>query len=307
MLQNAARDVRKVVITGANGGLGSDIIARLMQLTPTFELGVSTRATAQVEHLATRGVRVRHGDFDRPDTLDRALEGATRVLIISTRAADNAARFAQQRNAIDAARRCGAERVFYTSIVQRPGTPFAAAPGHFETEAYLRACGLAHTVLRNGHYMENLPMFLGASVATGDLALPPDGPTAWVSRVDLAEGIARLLLAEGDPPQSVLLTGSEALDFAAIAQIASRTLGRPVSRRVISQQDYIDGLVQRGLPRGTAQTFATGFASRAAGELAVIDPALREILDRPLRTVAEVLPDLLARAAPELARAREAS
>jgi hypothetical protein len=41
---------------------------------------------------------------------------------------------------------------------------------------------------------------------------------------------------------------------------------------------------------------ATGFASREAGELAIVDPALGILLGRPLRRLDEVLPDLLAEA-----------
>jgi uncharacterized protein YbjT (DUF2867 family) len=144
--------------------------------------------------------------------------------------------------------------------------------------------------------MENLPMFLGKSLMTGDLALPPDGPTAWVSRLDLAEGIARLLLAEGSLPQSVLLAGPEALDFAQIAAAASKAIGRPITRRVVTGDDYVALLAQGGVPEGFAKMLATGFASREAGELAIVDPALEGLLGRPLRRLEEVLPGLLAEA-----------
>src|SRR5262245_12240473 len=64
------------------------------------------------------------------------------------------------------------------------------------------------------------------SILTGDLALPPDGPTAWVSRIDLAEGIARLMLQKKPLPETVLLAGPEALDFAQVAEIAGLAVGR---------------------------------------------------------------------------------
>lgn len=293
-----ANDHAKIVVTGATGGLGSDVIEQLLNLAPPSDLGVSVRRVEAAQHLAVRGVRVRQGDFDSPATLDRAFEGAERVLVISTRTLDNHARFVQHRNAIDAARRCGVEHIYYTSVVQRPGSLFDLAAGHFETEAYLAQTDLKSTVLRNGHYIENLPMLLGASVATGDLALPADGPTAWVSRVDLAEGIARVMLGGEYAGEALVLTGPEALDFGRIAKIAGAVVGRTVSRRVISSEAYQQALVSRGVPAPAAAALATGFASRAAGELAVVDPKLDEIVGRPLRTVAEVLPALLADVSP---------
>jgi len=296
-----AQDRRKVVITGATGGLGSAVIAALSRAAPVSELGVSVQSPEKAAHLAARGLRVRQGDFDDPRSLDHAFEGAERVLIVSTRAPSNAARFAQARNAIEAARRCGARHILYTSIVQRPGSRFAAAQGHFDTEAYLEACGTGYTILHNGHYMENLPMFLGASLATGDLPLPADGPTAWVSRLDLAEGIAKLLLAQDRLPENIVLTGPEALDFAAIAQIAGKAVGRPIARRVVSSEEYVALLVTRGFPEGGARLLATGFDSRAAGELAIVDPALEAVLGRKLRRVEEVLPGLIAEVRKEVA------
>ena len=289
-------DRHRIVVTGATGGLGSAVVEALLRLQPAADLAVSVREPTKAEHLAMRGVRVRQGDFDRPETLDHAFEGAERVLVVSTRHPGNAQRFAAQRSAIDAAIRAGARHVFYTSIVQRLGSRFAAAPGHFDTEDYLEACGTGHTILRNGQYMENLPLFLGASLDTGDLALPPDGPTAWVSRLDLAEGIARLMAAEGPLPRSIFLTGPEALDFSQIAEVAGKAIGRPITRRVVTDEDYVALLAQQGFPEGFAKMLATGFASREAGELAMVDPALEALLGRPLRRLDEVLPGLLAEA-----------
>ena len=290
------QDYREIVVTGATGGLGSDVIAQLQRFAPASKLGVSIRAPEKAAALAAAGIRVRRGDFAESASLDQAFEGAQRVLLISTRTPGNAARLAEQRNAIDAAMRCGVEHIFYTSIVQRPGSVFDVAAGHHDTESYLASSGAAHTVLRNGQYIENLPMFLGRSVFSGDLALPPDGPTAWVSRLDLAEGIARLLLQNEAPlPESVVLTGPEALDFAAIATIASRALGHTIVRRIVSASEFSASLAGRGFRPALAQSLASGFASRAAGEVSAIDPALRRLLGRPLRRVAEVLPDLLER------------
>jgi len=291
------QDYRAIVMTGATGALGSDIIGQLRRFVPAAELGVSVRAPERATALKAVGIRVRRGDFTEPASLEHAFEGARRILLISTRTPGNAARFAEQKNAIDVAMRCGVEHIFYTSIVQRPGTAFDVAAGHHDTEAYLSTIGAAHTVLRNGQYIENLPMFLGPSIFTGDLALPPDGPTAWVawvSRLDLAEGIARLLIQEAPLPENVPLTGPQALDFAAIA---GRAVGRTITRRIISGGEFIARLSARGFSPPLAHSLASGFLSRAAGELAATDPALGGLLGRPLRLVVDVLPDLLARIA----------
>ena len=79
------QDFREIVITGATGGLGSDVIAQLQRFAPASDLGVSVRTPERAEAIAARGVRVRRGDFNEPASLDQALQGARRVLLISTR------------------------------------------------------------------------------------------------------------------------------------------------------------------------------------------------------------------------------
>ena len=291
---NATQD--RIVITGATGGLGSEIARQLLHIAPASLLGVSVRDPGRAERLQERGVRVRHGDFDDPATLDDAFEGAKSLLIISTRG-DNQQRVVQHRSAIEAAKRAGVQHLYYTSIVQREGSSFLPAEGHLQTEADLAASGLAYTIFRNGQYIENLPLFLGSSIDTGELVLPPDGPVAWVARSDLAEGIARVMLTGKRDQVSLVLTGPEAIDFDDIAAIAGSIVGRPIRRRVVDGAEYAKILVSNGAPEGLAAVLVSGFESRASGELALVDPALREIVGRSLLRVENVLPELLYEAA----------
>lgn len=287
-----SRSNARIMITGASGGLGSDIVAQFLRIAPEALFAVSVRDPETVPELRTAGVQVRQGDFDHPDTLDDAFRGADRLLIISTRGS-NEARTKQHRNAIEAARRVGVSHVYYTSIVQRESSAFTPARGHLETERDLTASPLAYTIFRNGNYIENLPMFLGFGLREDQLELPPDGPTAWVARADLAEAIARVMIEGQHAGESLLLTGPEALDFADIAKLLSRISDKRVERRMISGDEFSRRLERRGIPSDVASVLESGFRSRAAGELAQVDPTLARILGRPSRTVAEVLPGLL--------------
>jgi NAD(P)H dehydrogenase (quinone) len=282
----------KIVITGASGGLGRDIVAQFRRLAPGALFAVSVRNPGSVSELWTTDIEVRQGDFDLPETLDDAFSGANRLLIISTRGS-NEARSRQHRNALDAAQRVGVGHVYYTSVVQRDGSAFMAARGHIETERDLKASGLAYTIFRNGNYIENLPMFLGFGIQDERLELPPDGPTAWVARADLAEAIARVMIEGRHAGETLLLTGPEALDFADVAKLVSATTDKRVERHVIGGDEFVRRLESRGVVTDVARLLETGFRSRAAGELAEIDPTLARILGRPPRTVAEVLPELL--------------
>ncbi|MFB9335907.1 NAD(P)H-binding protein, partial [Actinoplanes octamycinicus] len=72
-----------IVVTGATGRLGSQVVERLLSRIPADQVGVSVRDVARAAALAGRGVRVRQGDFTEPQSLKHAFEGATSALIIS--------------------------------------------------------------------------------------------------------------------------------------------------------------------------------------------------------------------------------
>jgi NAD(P)H dehydrogenase (quinone) len=103
-----------IIITGATGQLGSQIVRQLLERVPADQVGVSVRDPGRAADLAARGVRVRRGDFTDPDSLADAFEGATRVLIVSANETGGAAT-ARHAAAIDAARAAGAQRILYTS------------------------------------------------------------------------------------------------------------------------------------------------------------------------------------------------
>ena len=73
----------KIMVTGATGKLGSIVIETLLETVPAKDLAVSVRNPEKAENLRARGVDVRYGDFDQPDTLDKAFAGIDRLLIVS--------------------------------------------------------------------------------------------------------------------------------------------------------------------------------------------------------------------------------
>jgi uncharacterized protein YbjT (DUF2867 family) len=264
-----------IIVTGANGQLGRGIVERLLERVPASRVGVSVRDVDAAADLAARGVRVRAGDFGDPASLARAFEGAAQVLVASVDALGEAA-VARHHAAIEAAHAAGA-RVLYTSH-QHTGfdSPFAAARDHAATEARLAG---ADVRLRNGFYAATTLHLLGGAGQTGQLVAPEDGPVSWTVAADLAEAAAVVLAsgAEVDAP----LTAGEALDLTAVAAIAADALGRPVERVVVSDEAYVAGLIEHGVPEWQAKLYLGMFQASRTGAFDVVDPALEQLLGRP--------------------------
>jgi NAD(P)H dehydrogenase (quinone) len=279
-----------IIVTGATGQLGSQIVRRLLERVPADRVGVSVRDPSRAADLAALGIRVRRGDFAEPDSLAEAFEGATQVLVVSVDDIGEAA-VARHTLAIDAARAAGAARILYTSHqAAGAGSPFEPMVDHAATERYLTATGTPFTALRNGFYAGTVPHLLGPALETGELVAPADGPVSWTTHADLAEAAATILADENrfdgaTPP----LTAPDALDLKDIAGILSELTGRPIHRVVVDDEEWAAGLIGHGVPAGQANMLLGMFHASRRGEFATTGSTLENVIGRPATPVRSVL------------------
>ncbi|QJU52667.1 NAD(P)H-binding protein [Herbiconiux sp. KACC 21604] len=286
-----------IVITGANGTLGSLIVQRALERLPAGELGVSVRDTSKAAAFEAAGVRVRAGDFTDPASLHHAFEGADQVLVVSA-AIRGPGALAANNAAIDAAREAGARRVLYTS--HQGASPSALFPPHrvhAATELHLAEPGLPFTALRNGFYASTLAVAIGDALATGVIAAPADGPVSWTAHADLAEVAALALADEGvldgvTPP----LTAPELLDLEQVARILSDITGRTIARVVVDDEEWKAAAIARGLAPLVADFSLGMYLAARAGEYAVSDPTLECLLGRPATPARATLDRIVAAA-----------
>ncbi len=281
-----------LIVTGASGKLGGLVVEALTRLVPSDQIGVSVRDRTKLAGLAERGVRVRQGDYNDAASLRHAWEGATRILLVSS----NAAAFGgdpleQHRTAIAVAKELGVERLLYTSQVSSSAqSHFPPGRDHAATESMLAASGLAWTSLRHGFYADSAVRMHAHGFASGTLAGPQDGKVAWATHEDLAEVDALLLSGyetfEGPTPP---LTGSEALDLAALARLANEVTHRDIVRQVISEDMMLKTLEAAGTPARAVEIVQGYYRAALVGEFATIDPTLERLLGRAPRSMHSVL------------------
>ncbi|MET7672799.1 NmrA family NAD(P)-binding protein [Micromonospora luteifusca] len=282
-----------LVITGATGQLGSQIVDRLLERVPADTVGVSVRDVAKAASLAERGVRVRAGDFTDPATLEHAFEGAYQVLIVSAAIRGGEAVVAN-RAAIDAAHAAGAKRILYTShqAASRESL-FSPQLTHAATEEYLAGLDVPFTALRNGFYASTLSFAIGAALETGQLVAPADGPVSWTAHADLAEAAAIALDEDGALDGiTPALTAPEMLDLEAVAGVLTDITGRTIRRVVADDDQWRAAAIARGMPAAAADFTLGMYRAARRGEFAVTDPTLETLIGhRPtaVRSVLEVI------------------
>lgn len=279
----------KTVITGATGKLGSLVIRNLLKSYPANELGISVRNPEKVDELKQMGIRVRRGDFEDIESLNKSFEGASQVLIISPNVTGETA-VTQHRNAIDAAKKAGVNRILYTShIGSSLNSFFPPMLSHAKAEAYLTQAEIPFTSFRNGFYAESATQMLEQAIKTGELRLPEDGKVAWTSHEDLAHVVALTLKShdiEGITPN---LTASEILDFSDIASILSEIIGKDIKRIIITDESYADEMKNKGFPPEIVQLMVGLFKASRKDEFSQTGPLLKKIIEREPISMKQIL------------------
>lgn len=305
-----ASAVSRIVLTGSTGGLGSAVLKHITKLVAPSQIIVSLFNPSKApSSVSSPGVEVRRGDYSDAASLDTAFAGADILLLISYPSIAHELRVKNHANAIDAARRAGIKQIFYTSLAfAGPPTSSesvaAVMRAHIDTEAYLKKSGLTYTIIREGIYSESYPLYLGLFDPSGidnEIVIPDDGNggIAWVSRIELGEGTAKLIAqaAKGDTSycnKTLLFTGPEVLSLTQVAAMISRILGREIAVKYVEPEEYAKSpavLAKLGLEIATQ--WATTYEALKKGECAVFDPLLEQILGRRPKDMQFILAELL--------------
>lgn len=274
-----------IAITGASGQFGQRVLHHLLDSlgVPAARIVAASRDPGKLAAFAARGVTLRRLDFDDPGTLASAFAGVERALLISTDALDRPGRrLAQHRAAVDAMVAAGVRHVVYTSMPRPEASPLLIAPDHEGTEQALAASALpGWTVLRNHWYFENLLMFMGGALATGQWYTADEGGgSADISRDDLARAAATVLAGELGGRQTYTLSGERALTKAEIASRVSALIGRPIAIVPVPLEALVQGMVDAGLPEPLARVFASFDTNTAAGRVAGVTDDYRRLTGR---------------------------
>ncbi|MEC1260304.1 SDR family oxidoreductase [Bacillus swezeyi] len=278
----------KMLVTGATGKLGSKIVERLLETVPADQLAVSVRNPEKAEGLRVRGVDVRQGDFDRPESLDSAFRGIDRLLMISADG-DNETRIRQHGNAVAAAERAGVKFIAYTSIANARESKNFLAPTHKATEEAILKTGIPYSFLRNNWYLEN-----ETSSIQGVLAGAPwvtsagNGKAGWALQQDYADAAAAVLSGNGHENTVYELSGKLLTQEEFVSALAE-VLGKEVPVQQVDDAAYADVMKNAGLPDFLIPMLVDIQKGIREGTLAVESDDFEKVLGRPLTPIKEGL------------------
>ena len=230
-----------ILVTGATGNVGSRLVRGLVaaghKVRAFTRTGERTRFSGDVD--------VANGDFKDKESLRRAMDGITRMYLLS------AATDLEQHdaNAIDAAQEAGLELVVKHSVTGAPGKGSLIPRWHRAGEERLEASGVPYVFLRPTSFASNSLGWVAtvkseATVygALGDAALPVIHPD------DIADVAAKVLTESGHAGKAYELTGPDALTTQEQVEILGEVLGRPLKYVNLPDEAVKEGMLKAGTP-----------------------------------------------------------
>lgn len=131
-----------ILMTGATKHLGSATISQLLKKLPASKIVAFVRDEKKADDLKEKSVDIRVGNYDDVASLDAAMRGIEKVLLVASNDENN--RLLQHRNVVDAAKKAGVKCVAYTSrsLKDRSTLVNKLMDSHFQTEDYIAESGL---------------------------------------------------------------------------------------------------------------------------------------------------------------------
>lgn len=282
----------KMLVTGATGKLGSKLVETLLKTVPASQLAVSVRNPEKAEGLRARGVEVRQGDFDRPETLDTAFAGIDRLLIISADG-DNETRTRQHANAVAAAERAGVKFIAYTSIVNAGESNNLFAPTHKATEEAILKTRIPYSFLRNNWYLENeISSIQGVLAGAPWVTSAGNGRVGWALQQDYADAAAAVLSGNGHENTTYELSG-KLLTQEELASALGTVLGKEVPVQQVDDAAYADIMKGVGVPDFLIPLLVNIQKSIRENTLAIESHDFEKLLGRPAAPIKEGLTQIV--------------
>lgn len=280
-----------ILVTGATGHLGSQIVAHLLTQISPSEIAVLVRSEEKAKELKEKGVQIRVGDYTNPSSLISAFKEVEKLILISSN--DFNDRFGQHKNAIDAAKQAGVKHILYTSMSMNDieTSPLKGfLEDHYQTEDYIKQNDFTYTMLQHSLYADVIPMFIGEQVLETGVFFPAgEGRVAYASRTDLAEAISKIVVSDAFDNQSIPLTNTENYSYADIAEILTKVSGKEVVYVSPTPEVFAETLKGFGLPEPIIQ-MSLGFAAGIKNnDFDTTFPNLETILGRKPQNLKEYL------------------
>jgi len=196
---------------------------------------------------------------------------------------------------VSAAKEVGIKDILYTSQghkeINLSRIEFILS-SHLATESAIKASGMNYTILRNGLYMDMLPLFLGDDIFKYGIYLPAGkGKICFALRSEMAETAAKILISNKHRNKTYNLSG-DSYSFSEIAEYISEITGKNITYLSPSLDAFLNTMIYQGMSKKCAEMIGGLAEATRQGELECDSMPMEKLLGRKPLTVKQYLEEI---------------
>jgi uncharacterized protein YbjT (DUF2867 family) len=244
--------MQRVLITGATGNIGVEVVRSLCELGADLEVIVAVRNVEQARSKFPERVELGYRTFDFEDatTIDAAFDGIDILFLLRPPHLSNVEKYFEP--LLRAARDKQIKRVVFLSV---QGAEASKVIPHNKIERAIIAHGFDHIFVRPSYFMQNLTTALLPEIlASRSITLPAGSAQFnWVDIRNIGEVVAILIMTfQQHRNKAFDITGPENLSFQEVVTLLSAGTKLDIRYRSIGPVRFYLLKRKQGIPSGFA-------------------------------------------------------
>lgn len=265
----------KILVAGATGNTGSEIVKQLLERGIQFK--AMSRKKSKGETNA--GVNWVEGDFVDIVSLVSAFAGVERVYIAMPAHPDNEVWI---NNVIIASKKAGAKHIIKLSgigVCLDAGSEIIRV--HAKTDAMIMQSGLVYTLLRPNSFYQNIFSSIPTIKKQGAVySVMSDSVLSFIDIRDVAAVAVKALSETGHDNKTYNLTGPEALSYFDIVKKIGFFTGKDITLYPINKDQAESAMLKAGVSEWRADKLSEILAWFAKGKYDAVTSDVESVLGR---------------------------
>jgi uncharacterized protein YbjT (DUF2867 family) len=282
-----------ILVTGATGTVGSEVVNQLSNIKSDFKIKAAVRSVENAKKIQYfQRVEPIQIDYDTQEGLKRAFKDADKLFLLthaSSKSADH------ETNLITEAKKSGTRHIVKQSIMGADlKADVEAMRLHRQTEKVIEESGIPYTFMRPNEFMQGFINYQGSTIKSNGAIYVPvgDGKVSFVDARDIAS-VAVKALVDGEKHynKTYTITGPEALSYYQAAQILSKATGKKIDYVNISDEEARGAMKEVGLDDWLIDTISDLYTLYRKGYASHVSPAIEEVTGKKPITFAQFAKD----------------
>lgn len=291
--------VDTILVTGATGTVGSEVIKQLISSPHTSNFNIKAAVHSQesgnrvAAEMRVKPVQI---DYNKPDTIEEAFKDVDRLFLLTPFQSNMVELSSNLVNVAKKKKKTGAvKHIVKLSVMGADAEPgITGGRLHRQAENIIEESGISYTFLRPNFFMQNFINFFSQTIKEQDAFYVPagDGKVSFVDVRDIAGVAVQALLNESKHGRKAYnITGPNAISYAQAAEILSNEIGRKIKYVDISEDQAREGMKAIGMDEWFINSMMELFSITRAGYVSDVSSAIEEVTGKKPITFSEFAKD----------------